>query len=144
MDQRSSRLLDETSTLDLTDVEDPTDQLILMMDAMVEWQRVEALGWWEHTADWDLEIVVLCRDGARYDLVGSPGFHLEIGGQTYMPWDLLMKATEIPINFLDTTQVPPIVVHITDAWEFGDDDIEGHEISMTFDLSTIATVIHNR
>lgn len=144
MEQRSSQLLSETSTLSLSTVEG-TERLVLTMDAMIEWQRAEALGWWEHTADWDLEINVFLNDGTRHDFLGTPGFHLEIDGQVFMPWDLLMKATEIPIHDLDPSKLPNRVnFHITDAWVYGEDDDEGHEMSTSFNLHDIHSIIHDR
>jgi len=143
-EQRSGDLLLEADTLDLQGIEDPQDRLVLMMDWMVQHARIEALGWWEHTADWDLESQITTTDGQELEFEGSPGYHLVINGTKYEPWDLIKDPTTVPIHTVNGIQ--SVMVHITDFWVYEDTDqyAEGHEASVAYDLSRIATISHGR
>jgi hypothetical protein len=142
--QRSSDLLAATERLELTGY-DLNDRIILTMDAMVEWQRVEALGWWEHTSDWDLMFVVKTVDGTIHELTGNPGFVLELDGKTYLPWELLEHATELRVHGSGDDIHSSARFHVTDAMVYeGPEDMDGREVSMSFDLSEIAQIFHTQ
>jgi len=142
--QRSTNLLDEADTLDLREVTEENDRLTLIADWMVEHARIEALGWWEHTSDWDLEVTIHTTDGKELNFEGSPGYHLVINGTKFTVADLITKPEDLPIHTADKPVA--VVVHITDFWVYEDSDqfAEGHEASAGYDLSRIATISHGR
>ena len=141
MDQRSTDLLNGTQVLNLQNEPDFTNRLVMLMDTVVEWSRIEALGWWEHTSDWDLEVCVTTIMGQEFRLEATPSYSVEIDGTDYQPWALLQHAADFNIHSLDPEERPKNVkLHLREGWVYDEADDKGHDQDYSFNLQDIATV----
>ena len=126
MNQRSTELLDAMRPLDLSTAEGPIERLTLAMDWVLENSRIEALGWWEHTSDWDLTLGVELTSGRRFELTGTPSYSLTIGEKEYSPAELLANPSWVPFNY-STGSTPDAWLNVSEGmiWEGNPDGIDG-------------------
>jgi hypothetical protein len=137
MEQRSTQWLADREVLDLSNELDPNDRLVLTMTWLVEHSLIEALGWWEHTSDWDLEVTVIDTSDKVRSFFGTPEYHLVIDGTKYEPWELLKDPSVPPLH--DPDYIPTAWLHITDA-----EDNEGYKASFHIELDRVQKLIHGR
>lgn len=143
MEQGSLQWLNDREELDLSNEFDPIDRLVLTMRWLTEHALIEALGWWEHTTDWDLEFNLIETDGTKRDFTATPGYHLVIDGTKYEPWELIKDPTAVPLHILG--RIPKVWLHITDAWVYDSpEDNEGHGESFHIELDRVQKLYHGR
>ena len=48
---------------------------------LLHWHTAQALGWAEHTGDWDFHVIINTFEGEEYTLFGNPDLHLVYKGE---------------------------------------------------------------